>query len=148
MIIHFVYACSFSQNNTPAAQVSSFKTFCSNMLRFSISRVFGLGHSAKTKPRSWQNSDFDQNVRQVTQFSKNNRSSGKPWRKLRGFQFRVYRLSVVQNGKLGVGSLGEPWSLTASLIIMPKRQLRGFQLWVFRFEYSAKWKARSLIKVP
>ena len=29
---------------------------------------------------------------------------------------------------------------------MPKRKLRGFQLRVFRFEYSVKWKAWSLIK--
>ena len=37
-------------------------------------------------------------------------------------------LSIVQNGK--------PWSL----IIMPKRKLRGFQLRVFSVEYSAKRK--------
>ena len=79
-------------------------------------------------------------------------------------------LSVVQNGKLGVGKtrslvkrlkralrgfhfqvsvLGMVQNgklgigKTLSLVKMLERALRGFHLQVFRFGYSAKWKTRS-----
>ena len=45
-------------------------------------------------------------------------------------------LSVVQNGKLGVGK-------TRSLVKRLKRALRGFHFQVFRFGYGAKWKTQN-----
>ena len=67
-----------------------------------------------------------------TQFKKY-RCLSKPWRELRGFQLSVFHLNIAQSGKLGVG---KPLSLIKVLL----RKLCGFQLWVFGFGYSAKWK--------
>ena len=46
-------------------------------------------------------------------------------------------LSIVRNGKLEVGK-------PRNLINVPQIKLQGFQLRVFGFGYSAKWKTKSL----
>ena len=51
----------------------------------------------------------------------------------RGFPLRVFHFApaYTQNGKLGVGK-------PQNLINVPQRKLQGFQLRVFRFDYSVK----------
>ena len=83
-------------------------------------RVFGLRYSAKTKPRSWKNSEFDQNALRLVYIDQNDldqsiillRARSNCTIKLKNIvvlvnlrensEFSV--LSMVQKGKLGVGN--------------------------------------------
>ena len=62
-------------------------------------------------------------------------------RKLRGFQLRVSVLSMVQNGKLGVGKARRWKSSEFDQTTLEKTP--GFQLGVFGLGYSVKRKTQS-----